>query len=322
MAAADRASLTIPLVVAAMLGDKKPYERESPVRESPVRKSTGRANTGRANTGRANTGPESTGLAAAGESATTPVRHAAGDVTLEHVSVRRQLDDVSLAARPGEIVGLAGLAGAGQHAVLDVVCGLTRPRQGSVRLPSGAPGPRRFRAAVAQGVALVTGDRRRLGLMLDKPIWENVGQVRSVALARDGRYIRASDLRARARRQMERLGIRGSADTPAGSLSGGNQQKVVFAKWLEIEPSVLLLDDPTRGVDVGTKLEMHGLIRAEAAAGAAVLLCSTDVDELADVCDRVLVFFRHGICAELAGDALTQHRILEAMNTGATEEAA
>ena len=213
---------------------------------------------------------------------------AAGDLTFEHVSVRRQLDDVSLAARPGEIVGLAGLAGAGQHAVLDIVCGLTRPREGTVRLPGGAPGPRRFRAAVAQGVALVTGDAPA-GPHADKPIWENVGQVRSGALARDGRYIRASALRARARRQMERLGM-GSADTPAGSLSGGNQQKVVFAKWLEIEPQLLLMDDPTRGVNVGAKGEMHRLIRSIAAQGAVVLLCSTEADELASLCDRILMF--------------------------------
>jgi ABC-type sugar transport system ATPase subunit len=165
-------------------------------------------------------------------------------------------------------------------------------------------------------VALVTGDRRRLGLMLDKPIWENVGQVRSVALARDGRYIRASALRARARRQMQRLGIRGSADTPAGSLSGGNQQKVVFAKWLEIEPQLLLMDDPTRGVDVGAKGEMHRLIRSIAAQGAVVLLCSTEADELASLCDRILVFYRGRITAELTAPGFDQHAVLEAINTG------
>ena len=241
---------------------------------------------------------------------------AAGDLRLGHVSVRRQLDDVSLTARPGEIVGLAGLAGAGQHAVLDIVCGAGRARQGTVRLPNGAPGPRRFAAAVAQGVALVTGDRRRLGLMLDKPVWENVAQVRSVALARDGRYIRAGVLRARAKRQMDRLGIRGSAEAPAGSLSGGNQQKVVFAKWLEIEPQLLLLDDPTRGVNIGAKAEMHRLIRSIAAQGAVVLLCSTEADELASLCDRILVFYRGQITAELTAPGFDQHTVLEAINTG------
>src|SRR5262249_11061058 len=129
--------------------------------------------------------------------------------------------------------------------------------------------------------------------------------------------IRRSRLRARARRHVERLHVRApSVDAPAGRLSGGNQQKVVFAKWLEIEPSVLLLDDPTRGVDVGTTAEMHQLIRAEADAGAVVRLCSTDVDELVDVCDRIVVFFRGRVCAVLEGAELRQHAVLEAMNTG------
>ena len=140
------------------------------------------------------------------------------------------------------------------------------------------------------GVALVTGDRRRLGLMLDKPIWENIGQIRSVGLAADGPIVRAGALRARAREHVDGLRIRSrSVDQAAGSLSGGNQQKVVFAKWLDAQPSVFLLDDPTRGVDVGAKDEMHALIRSTAAAGAPVLICSTDIDELASLCDRVVV---------------------------------
>jgi ABC-type sugar transport system ATPase subunit len=292
---AQRASLTIPAVVAAMLGDKKLYER-------PAAGDSG--------------GPAAAPDTAAPAGSGLPGMHAAGDLRVEHVSVRRQLDDVSLTARPGEVVGLAGLAGAGQHALLDVVSGLSRPRQGAVRLPSGAPGPRRFRTAVAHGIALVTGDRRRLGLMLDKPIWENVGQVRSVALARDGLFIRAAALRGRARRQMEQLGIRGKDSAPAGSLSGGNQQKVVFAKWLEVQPQLLLLDDPTRGVDVGAKAEMHRLIRSIAAQGAVVLLCSTETDELASLCERVLIFYRGRITGELAGPGIDQHAVLEAINTG------
>jgi ABC-type sugar transport system ATPase subunit len=294
----DRASLTIPVVVAAMLGDKKLYERPAVQDSAAQNSAAGPAEV------EARTGPAHPGM------------HAAGVLHIEHVSVRRQLDDVSLTAQPGQVVGLAGLAGAGQQAVLDVICGLTRQRHGTVRLPNGAPGPHRFDAAVAQGVALVTGDRRRLGLMLDKPIWENVGQVRSVALARDGMYIRAKAMRTRARRQMEQLGIRGAADADAGSLSGGNQQKVVFAKWLEIEPQLLLLDDPTRGVDVGAKAEMHRLIRSIAAQGAVVLLCSTEADELASLCERVLIFYRGRITGELTGPGIDQHAVLEAINTG------
>ena len=191
---------------------------------------------------------------------------------------------------PGEIVGLAGVAGAGHHEVLELVCGMRRPEQGSVTLPSGRDVPSGLRRAIGSGVALVSGDRRRLGLMLDKPLWENIGQIRSVGLAADGPIVRSGRLRERARAQIEGLRIRSrSVDQTAGSLSGGNQQKVVFAKWLDAQPSVILLDDPTRGVDVGAKAEMHALIRSAAAAGAPVLICSTDIDELASLCDRVVV---------------------------------
>ena len=178
--------------------------------------------------------------------------------------------------------------------------------------------PRGLRNAVRAGVALVTGDRRRLGLMLDKPLWENIGQIRSIGLAADGWIVRSGALRRRARAQVEGLRIRSrSVDQSAGSLSGGNQQKVVFAKWLDAQPSVVLLDDPTRGVDVGAKAEMHALIRSTAAAGAPVLICSTDIDELASLCDRVIVLHQGSVTAELAGEQLRTHAILELMNAGA-----
>jgi ABC-type sugar transport system ATPase subunit len=127
--------------------------------------------------------------------------------------------------------------------------------------------------------------------------------------------VRAGALRARARAFVKALRIASrSVDQPAGSLSGGNQQKVVFAKWLDAQPSVVLLDDPTRGVDVGAKAEMHALIRSTAAAGAPVLICSTDIDELSSLCDRVLVLRQGRVRAELAGESLRTHEILEAMN--------
>jgi ABC-type sugar transport system ATPase subunit len=265
---------------------------------------------------------QSSGTAPAAAAAVEVSERHRGTLRLEHVTVDGRLNDVSLSVESGELVGLAGLAGSGHLAVLEAVFGLRRPSSGRVVLPRGNEA-RRLRQTLASGVALVTGDRRRLGLMLDKPIWENVAQVRSVALGRAGRLVRKSVLRRRARRHVERLRVRvPSVDDPAGRLSGGNQQKIVFAKWLEIEPSVLLLDDPTRGIDVGTKAEMHDLIRAEAAAGAAVLLCSTDVDELAEVCDRVVIFFHHEVCATLEGEELRPHAILEAMNSGTIEPAA
>ena len=240
-----------------------------------------------------------------------------GDLSLQDVAVARRLNDVSLAAAPHEIVGLAGLAGSGHHTVIELVSGQRKPDAGRVLLPSGRQVPRGLRNAIASGVALVTGDRRRFGLMLDKPLWENIAVVRAVALAREGPVVRKGRLRKRAHDQVERLRVRArSLDQRAGSLSGGNQQKVVFAKWLNAQPSVLLLDDPTRGVDVGAKAEMHALIRSAAQAGAIVLLASSDLDELEHICDRVLVFYRSRICAELSGDDLRAHIMLEAMNTG------
>ena len=258
-------------------------------------------------------------LAAAGEAgveAAGPANAPAG-VRLEDVSVTGRLESVALHAAPGEIVGLAGVAGAGHETVLALVAGRRRADAGRVLLPGGRPVPRGPRGAIAAGVALVPGDRRRLGLMLDKPVWDNVAQVRAVALAGDGPVIRAHRLRARAREQAARLQVRpASVDAPAGALSGGNQQKVVFAKWLDAAPSVLLLDDPTRGVDVGATAEMHALIRGTATAGAVVLLTSTDLDELAGVCDRVLVFRRGRVAVELAGERLRPHALLDAMNGG------
>lgn len=320
---AERAALTIPMVVTAMLGDRKLYAQSAGPDSNSTENDEDITRTAAdpVPAGQPPRAPAGRPSAARAADDRAPAGRPAGDLRVEHVSVRRQLDDVSLTAQPGQVIGLAGLAGAGQHTLLDVVSGIRRPRHGTVLLPNGTATPRRLRAAVAQGVALVTGDRRRLGLMLDKPIWENIGQVRSVALARDGSYIRARVLRARARRQMKQLGIRADADAPAGSLSGGNQQKVVFAKWLEVTPQLLLLDDPTRGVDVGAKAEMHRLIRSIADQGAVVLLCSTEAEELASLCERVVVFYRGRITGELTAPGMDQHAVLEAINTGQVDHA-
>jgi ABC-type sugar transport system ATPase subunit len=281
MAERPRAELTVPAIVEAMLGEREPHEAppDAELREQ-VAEAVGAEGGGR--------------------------------LELRGVTVAGRISEVSLSVDPGEVVGLAGVAGAGHHTVLELISGLARPDSGSVLLPSGRSVPRGLRNAVRAGVALVSGDRRRLGLMLDKPLWENIGQIRSVGLAADGWVVRAGALRERARAQVAGLRIASrSVDQAAGSLSGGNQQKVVFAKWLDAAPSVVLLDDPTRGVDVGAKAEMHALIRS---TGAPVLICSTDIDELASLCDRVLVLRQGQVRAELAGDELRTHTVLEAMN--------
>jgi ABC-type sugar transport system ATPase subunit len=245
------------------------------------------------------------------------------ELRLEEVCVDRRLTDVNLRAKPGEVLGLAGLAGSGHLTVLELISGQRRLKSGSVILPGGHKLRRSMRGAVGSGVAMVTGDRRRYGLMLDKPIWENIAQVRAVALAGEGPLVRKAALRRHATDMVDRLGVKTrSIDLHAGLLSGGNQQKLVFAKWLDAEPTLLLLDDPTRGVDVGAKAEMHRLIRAAADAGAIVLLASTDIDEIVEICDRVAVFFEGRVSAVMDKDSFEQHRLLEVMNTSNAPAAA
>src|SRR3954470_16426955 len=279
MAASPRAGLTVPMIVDAMLGERHEV--------------------------------------ALNERVERDIDAEGGRVELPGVSVDGRLSDFDLSVASGEIVGLAGVTGAGHHVVMELLSGLERPSSGTVLLPGGRPVPNGLRGAIRAGVALVTGDRRRLGLMLDKPIYENVRQKRSGGLAASGPIVRSGELRVRARDLVDRLRIRtSSVDQDVGGLSGGNQQKVVFAKWLDAAPSVVLLDDPTRGVDVGAKAEMHALITSTAKAGVPVMLCSTDIDELATLCDRVVVIHQGRATTTLTGEALTTHTVLEAMNTG------
>ncbi len=245
------------------------------------------------------------------------------ELVLDRVSTRSGLKDVSLRARSGEVVGLAGLAGSGPEAALGVIAGLEKTTGGEVTLPGGQPRPSSLREAIDRGVAFVSGDRRRLGLMLDKPIWENIVQVNTMGMARDGAFLRVGRLIDRADRLARSIGVRTrSVKLNVGKLSGGNQQKVVIAKWLDSQPTTILLDDPTRGVDVGARVEINALLRAAAIDGAVVIYLSTDLVELAGACDRVLVFYRGSICGELTGSTLDAATILALMNTGVIDEAA
>jgi ribose transport system ATP-binding protein len=271
---------------------------------------------------------------------------------LDGVGVPGKITDVSLSVAPHEIVGLAGLEGSGHVSVAEVVCGLLRPTTGTVRLPGGGA-PRSLRDAVSRGVALVPGDRRRLGLMLDKSVWENAtaalwlgqrgarrrgagdgatGDRRAgdgaagdrqagdgaAGLRRSSGLPRRERLLEQAGRDLSRMRFRGDLVARVGDLSGGNQQKVVFAKWIGTRPSLLVLDDPTRGVDVGARAEMHEIVRDLAAEGRAILVTSTDLPELVELCDRVVVFQRGTVVGELSGADLTEARLATAMNAGFT----
>jgi ABC-type sugar transport system ATPase subunit len=299
MAVTAMKDLSMPTIVAAMLGEHDLASGPPP------------------------TAPRAESVEAAIDSSAARAEGADAELRLDSVGVSGALHGVSFVAARGEIVGLTGLTGAGHQAVIELITGQRHAESGELTFPGGKRAPRNVRGAIAAGVAFVSGDRKRFGLMLDKPIWDNIAQVRAIALRREGPLIRVGRLRDAAHRQIHALRIRArSADDEAGRLSGGNQQKVVFAKWLDARPSIMVLDDPTRGVDVGAKIEMHTLIRAAANANAVVLLNSTDLDELVTVCDRVLIFFQGQVCAELSGDALTVRNILESTNTGSVPTAA
>ena len=153
--------------------------------------------------------------------------------------------------------------------------------------------------------------------MLDKSILFNISHVAVGALTGGLPIFDRRRARDRALRQMSRLRIKArSPETPAHQLSGGNQQKVVIGKWLEIGPKIFLLDDPTRGVDVGAKREIYGLIREMSAAGGIVLFSSTELPELIGLCDRVLVFYRGRLAGELARSEVDDHSLLHMINTG------
>ena len=235
------------------------------------------------------------------------------------LTVKNALKPFDLEARAGEVVGLAGLEGSGPHTVFDVLFGRRKRDGGTVVLPGGKRAPRTTTAAVRAGIALVPADRKRLGIMLEKPVYENVALVSAGPLRRMGIVLRRAAMSARARVWGEQLRIvMPSPRAKVGELSGGNQQKVVFAKWLEADPEVVLLDDPTRGVDVGARVEMHAIIAEMAAKGKVVLLASTDLEELADVCGRVVVFFQGEAVGEIPRNRLSEHRLLEAIGTGET----
>lgn len=246
-----------------------------------------------------------------------------GGLILSDTAVAGVFGPISLEVRPGEVVGLAGLEGSGTTDVLGAVFGRLRLDGGTIVMPDGSQGRTSMAAAVKAGVAYAPADRKRLGLMLDKTVTENVTMVSGGPLGLLGALLSRPALRARAGLWQDRLHIAmESANTLVGQLSGGNQQKVVFAKWLDGDPKVVLLDDPTRGVDVGAKSEMHGIIAQMAGRGQVVLMTSSDLEELANVCDRVLVLVQGRVAREIARADLSEHALLTAINTGLTPTSA
>ena len=244
-----------------------------------------------------------------------------GRLEVSGLSAGDDLDAVTFSTRPGEVIGLAGLDGSGVATLLGVLFGTRRATGGSVRYPDGAGLPRSPTQAARRGISLVPADRRNQGLMLDRSVLRNITLVTVGAVASRDPWLSPGRMLEATRRQIERLRIRvGSPEDAVSSLSGGNQQKVVLGRWLEAEPRLLLLDDPTRGVDVGAKREIYLLIRQLADEGRIILFRSTELPELVGLADRILVFYRGRLALDLEGGRVDDHEVLHAINTGALIE--
>lgn len=240
-------------------------------------------------------------------------RGAAGDQALElqHVTSRAAgIHDVSLSVRRGEIVGLAGLVGAGRTQLAETIFGLT-PADGGTILRDGTPVPiTSAAAAIALGIAYLPEDRRQHGVVLPMAIAANTTLASLASVSRRGLIDRAAET-AHARGYVERLRIKAaSVADPADSLSGGNQQKVALARWLSTQPAVLILDEPTQGIDVGAKAEIHAMIDDLAAQGLAILMISSDLPEVLAMSDRVVVMRGGHIAGELARAEATAPAIM------------
>ncbi|UOQ60464.1 sugar ABC transporter ATP-binding protein [Leucobacter rhizosphaerae] len=225
-----------------------------------------------------------------------------GDTVLAVEGLTRQgaFEDVSLHVRAGEIVGLAGLVGAGRTEVARAIFGLDRANAGTVHVDGAAVHARTPAQGTEAGIAYVPEDRKRDGIIPSASIKDNISLPVLSDLGRMGWISRPRE-RELAREQVATLGVSPPViERAVDTLSGGNQQKVVIAKWLATQPKVLILDEPTRGVDVGAKADIHEIIGALAAAGTAILLISSELPEVLAVSDRIYVLHEGRISAEIA----------------------
>lgn len=236
--------------------------------------------------------------------------------------VRLQVDNLRVAGaaahpadfrlRGGEIVALAGLVGAGRTELLETIMGLRPALRGTVSVDGRAIRTGSVRAAVSAGLALVPEDRRHAGLMTAMDVENNLNLVSAHTRSTAG-IVRPAAFRRAAQEQVDSLGIR----TPhlrqtVAFLSGGNQQKIVIGKWILNRPRVLLLDEPTRGVDIGAKQEIYQLMERLAASGVAILFVSSEMEEVLGMADRVLVMHEGRLTADIPRDRLSEERIMAA----------
>ena len=251
----------------------------------------------------------------------SPAASAPPALRVSRLSWASRLRDISFEIQPGEVVGLGGLDGQGQRDLLLALFGALTGVTGEAQVHGERVALSSPQTTRRGGIALIPEDRKTEGLMLAMSVRDNLSFAALDRLCRFGVIDRRAEHDAVAG-MVDLLRIRSDGvDGPVGALSGGNQQKVVIGKWLLTRPQIILLSDPTRGIDVGTKQELYQLLRRLADQRAAILLHSTDYAELIGCCDRVLILYDGAIVRELEGDAITEHNIVAAAHNLPAEPA-
>jgi ribose transport system ATP-binding protein len=218
--------------------------------------------------------------------------------------------DVSFDVREGEILGIAGLMGAGRTELVRAITGADPVASGEVYLQGRPLALRSPADAIGQGIVMVPEDRKLQGLIVEHSIGENLGYANPDRVAAKG-WVTGRSLSSFADAAIRRFGVKGQAEQPASALSGGNQQKVVIAKWLARNPRVVVLDEPTRGIDVGARSSIYDIIVGLAASGVAVIVVSSDLEEVLGVSNRILVLSHGRQAGILDRSEATDVRVME-----------
>ncbi|MFJ2506758.1 sugar ABC transporter ATP-binding protein [Arthrobacter citreus] len=235
---------------------------------------------------------------------------------VEDLQLRGEFSKVSFQLRAGEILGFAGLVGSKRSEILETICGVRKPTSGRISVNGKRLRPGSVPAAVKAGIGLSPEERKSQGLILDEPLFKNVTLSTFERFARAG-YLNEKAERDAARDQITALELRpADPDRPTRTLSGGNQQKILLARWVVHGTPVLLLDEPTRGVDVGARAEIYNLIRRLAADGTAIIVVSSEIEEVLGLADKVLIIDDGNVLAEKNPSDIDEHGVLDLIMKG------